>query len=168
MEELQYKPNIGFIKTQIGYLRNHNSNSPLMESFEKMADNKVDFFKVCELLHTNYEDLNEVFSNAPIGELTLKIFKVINNDFALAKSPNGTIVAISTKDCLWQQQSKHYYGAGKKPRFAIVFFTGIHYYEADFLLMVSALAFIRPRTLTVTTICPEQVQSLLGTCWLNL
>ena len=119
MEELNYKPNIGFIKTQIGYLRNHNSNSPLMESFEKMVDNKVDFFKVCELLHTNYEDLNGAFPNAPIGDVTLKIFKVINNDFALAKSPNGNVIAISTKDCLWQQQSKNYYGAGKKPHIKV-------------------------------------------------
>ena len=119
MEELNYKTNLGFIKTQIGYLRNHNQQSPLMEAFEKMVDNKVDFFKVCELLHTNYKDLNEAFPNASIGEVTLKIFKVINNDFALAKSPNGTIVAISTKDCLWQQQSKQYYGAGKKPHIKV-------------------------------------------------
>ena len=114
MIELNYNPNTGFLETQIGYLRNHNQSSPLMESFEKMVDNEVDFFEVCELLRTNYKDLHMVGPNAPIGNLTLKIFKVINSDFALAKSPNGTVVAISVKDCMWQQQSRHYYGAGKK------------------------------------------------------
>lgn len=114
MKELNYNPNVGFLKTQIGYLRNHNQNSPLIESFNKMVDNKVDFFEVCELLRTNYNDLDMVGSNPHIGDLTLNIFKVINSDFALAKSPNGTIVAISVKDCMWKQQSKHYYGAGKK------------------------------------------------------
>lgn len=119
MKEFNYQPNIGFLKTQIGYLRNHNTHSPLIESFEKMIDNKIDFFEACELLRTNYKDLYMVFPNANIGDLTLKIFKVINNDFALAKSPNGTVVAISVKDCMWQQQSRHYYGAGKKPHIKV-------------------------------------------------
>jgi hypothetical protein len=119
MKELNYNPNIGFLETQIGYLRNHNQNSPLKESFEKMIDNKIDFFEVCELLHTNYNDLYRVFPNAPIGDLTLKIFKVINSDFALAKSSNSTVVAISVKDCMWQQQSRHYYGSGKKPHIKV-------------------------------------------------
>ena len=119
MKELNYNPNVGFLKTQIGYLRNHNPNSPLIESFKKMVNNEVDFFEVCELLRTNYKDLCMVFPNANMGDLTLKIFKVINNDFALAKSPNGTVVAISVKDCMWQQQSRHYYGAGKKPHIKV-------------------------------------------------
>ena len=119
MKELNYNPNVGFLKTQIGYLRNHNTHSPLIESFEKMVNNEVDFFEVCELLLANYKDLHMVGPNAPIGDLTLKIFKVINSDFALAKSPNGTVVAISVKDCMWQQQSRHYYGAGKKPHIKV-------------------------------------------------
>ena len=119
MKELNYQPNIGFLETQIGYLRNHNPNSQLIESFEKMVNNEIDFFEVCELLRTNYKDLHMVGPNAPIGNLTLKIFKVINSDFALAKSPNGTVVAISAKDCMWQQQSRHYYGAGKKPHIKV-------------------------------------------------
>ena len=119
MKELNYQPNTGFLQTQIGYLRNHNPNSPLKESFEKMVNNEVDFFEVCELLRTNYNDLHMVYPTANIGNLTLKIFKVINSDFALAKSPNCTIVAISVKDCMWQQQSKHYYGAGKKPHIKV-------------------------------------------------
>lgn len=119
MKELNYNPNTGFLETQIGYLRNHNPNSPLKESFEKMIDNKIDFFEMYELLRTNYTDLYMVFPNANIGDLTLKIFKVINSDFALAKSPNGTVVAISVKDCMWQQQSRHYYGAGKKPHIKV-------------------------------------------------
>ena len=119
MKELNYQPNIGFLETQIGYLRNHNPNSPLIESFKKMVNNEVDFFEVCELLRTNYNDLHMAFPNSPIGGLTLKIFKVINSDFAKAKSPNGTIVAISVKDCVWQQQSRHYYGAGKKPHIKV-------------------------------------------------
>jgi hypothetical protein len=119
MKELNYTPNTGFLQTQIGYLCNHNPNSPLKESFEKMVDNKVDFFEACESLRANYNDLEMVTPNANIGDLTLKIFKVINSDFALAKSPNGTVVAISIRDCMWRQQSRHYYGAGKKPHIKV-------------------------------------------------
>lgn len=128
--ETNYKTNIGFVETQIGYLRNHNPNSPLIECLEKMINNKVDFFEVCELLHTNYKDLCRSFPNAPVGDLVLKIFKVINSDFALTKSPNGTVVAINIRDCMWQQQSKNYHGAGKKPHIKVSTFVK----EGEFII----------------------------------
>ena len=119
MEELNYQVNTGFLKTQIGYLRNHGINSPLTESFEKMLDNKIDFFKVCELLRIHNKDLYMVSPQAPIADLPLIIFKIINTDFALAKSSNGTVVAISTRDCMWKQQSRNFYGPGKRPHIKI-------------------------------------------------